>query len=191
MPTHFHFKNLKQLKTKTGKLFRLKKKQTPISQNTYEVRIINLSSYKDINLDGLKKGLNHSFVNKHKDIRRNLALELESFAEKAETFVPDEKKEAFHEYLRKITNTLSMNVEHAKDNTFKLLKELRENHKITILTDSKDSSVVILDKADYQSVVQKLIEEKVVVPENPLFYVRYVDDTYVRRKKKTIFFSML
>ena len=27
------------------------------------------------------------------------------------------------------------------------------------------------------------IEEKVVVPEKPLFYVRYVNDTYVRRKK--------
>ena len=27
------------------------------------------------------------------------------------------------------------------------------------------------------------MEEKVVVPENPLFYMRYVDDTYVRRKK--------
>ena len=27
------------------------------------------------------------------------------------------------------------------------------------------------------------MEEKVVVPENPLFYVRYVDDKYVRRKK--------
>ena len=79
-------KNLKQLKTKTGKLFRLKKKQTPISQNTYEVPIINLSSCKDINLDGLKKGLNHSFVNKHKGNKRNLALELESLAEKAETY---------------------------------------------------------------------------------------------------------
>ena len=110
-------------------------------------------------MDGLKKGFNHSFVNKHKGNRRNLALELESLAEKAETFVPDKEKEAFHEYLRKITNTLSMNVEHAKDNTFKSVKELRENHNITILTGDKDSSVVILDKADYQSVVQKLIDE--------------------------------
>ena len=106
-------KNLKQLKTKADELFSLKKKQTPISQNTYEVPIINLFSYKNINLDGLKKGLNHSFVNKHKGNRRNLALELESLAEKAETFVSDEEKEVFHEYLRKITNTLSMNVEHA------------------------------------------------------------------------------
>ena len=76
---------------------------------------------------GLKKSLNHSFVNKHKGNRRNLALELESLMEKAETFVLDEEKEAFPEYLKKIANILSMNVEHAKDNTFKKLKELRES----------------------------------------------------------------
>ena len=54
---------------------------------------------------------------------------------------------------------MSMNVEHAKNNTFKTLKELRENHNITILTGNKDSSVVILDKDAYQRAVQKLIDE--------------------------------
>ena len=37
------------------------------------------------------------------------------------------------------------------------------------------------------------IEEKVVVPQNPLFYLRYVDDAYFRKKKSkdNVFFNAL
>ena len=74
-------------------------------------------------------------------------------------FVADIEKKSLHECLRKMTTTLSKNVGLAKNDEVQLLKELRENSNISIFTDDKDSSVVIMSKADYQSVVQKLINE--------------------------------
>ena len=127
----------------------------------YEVPIINLSSFKNLNLEGLKKGLNHGFVNKHKDTRINLALELEVIAQKADEYIRNDEKGSFHEFLRKITNSLAKNVEHSKDDTFHQLKDLKANRDIAILSGNKDSNVVILDKSDYQKLVQKMIDEEI------------------------------
>ena len=85
----------------------------------FEVPIINLSSFKNFNLEELEKNLNHGFVNKHKDTRRNLVLELEVLAEKADEYVRNDEKESFHDFLRKITNSFAKNVEHSKDANLK------------------------------------------------------------------------
>ena len=73
----------------------------------------NLSDY-GIDTSSLKYGLNHSFIDKNKSIKRDLAVEFESLVTTIE----------FHEFLRYRTDLLSPNIYHTKDNTFK------ETHKI-------------------------------------------------------------
>ena len=56
-------------------------------------------------------------------------------------------------------NSLAKNVEHSKDDTFHQLEDSRANHTISIMSEDKDSSVVILDKSDYHKLVQKMVNE--------------------------------
>ena len=110
-------------------------------------------------MDGLKYGLNHCFVDKNKFIRRNIAVELENLSNSINRFVQNDEKEAFHEFLCKYTNKFTQNVYHSKDDTFNKLKSLRNNDDIVILAGDKDSSVVIMNKTDYQNKVNSMIEE--------------------------------
>ena len=150
--------NTQQLTTKLKKLKWLGKKQKPLRQQTFQVPIINLSS-EDLNLDCLKYGLQHSFINKNKFVREELAAEFELFAEKADKMVDNEKREEFHEYLRKQTDTLSQNIYFSKDNMFKSTKQLRENENIVLLSGDKDTRITIMNKTDYQNKVQKMIND--------------------------------
>ena len=74
-------------------------------------------------MSSLKYGLNHSFINKSKFIKRDLAVEFESLAASVDELVTQDQKEEFHEFLRHATD-LSQNIYHTKDITFK------ETHKI-------------------------------------------------------------
>ena len=74
--------NIQQLSTKNKKLLGFSKNvPTSSTEDSYNIPIINLSTY-DIDTDPLKFGLHHSFIDKNKYIRRNLAVEMESLAEK-------------------------------------------------------------------------------------------------------------
>ena len=75
---NLRLENLKQLRTKIGKLTRLYK-FTPVDDE-YSVPIINLSSYQELDTRTLRFGLDQCFVNKNKYIRRDIAVELEDFA---------------------------------------------------------------------------------------------------------------
>lgn len=137
------------------------------------VPIKNLSSYV-LDTTCLNNGLNHCFIDKNKFVKRNIAVELESLAHIVDSNVPAEVKEDFHEYLRGITNKFAQNIYHTKDNTFKSLKELRNNKDIVILSGDKDSSVVILNKVDYVNKVNAMIDEGVIGGK----YVRTTDNTH-------------
>ena len=79
--------NIQQLSTKNKKLLGFSKNvPTSSTEDSYNIPIINLSTY-DIDTDPLKFGLHHSFIDKNKYIRRNLAVEMESLAEKLDKHV--------------------------------------------------------------------------------------------------------
>ena len=147
--------NIQQLKTKNKKMHELKPKEQHIP---YQVPIINLS---DCNIDFscLKYHLNHSFVDRNRFIKRDLGVELESFAANVDEFVSKEVKEEFHQFLRNSTYTLTNNVYHTKDDTYNKTKSLRDNKAIVILSGEKDSSVVIMNKKDYNKKVEEIINE--------------------------------
>ena len=65
----------------------------------------------------LKYGLHQSFRDKFKHIKRNIAVEFEALSSKLDPFVNDDSKENFHEYLRSVTNIMSISIYGDKDNT--------------------------------------------------------------------------
>ena len=49
----------------------------------------------------------------------------------------------------------------AKDHTYKELKTLIQNKDVVILKGDKDSSIVIMNKTDYITKVETMIEERI------------------------------
>ena len=137
--------NILQLKTKNNTIRNPRPKH---ANKTSQVPVKNLSNY-DIETSSLKYGLNHSFIDKSKFIKRDLAVEFESLVTSVDQLVPQEQKEEFHEFLRHTTDLLSQNVCHTKDNTFKETHKIRNNNNVIILPGVKDSSVIIMNRSDY------------------------------------------
>ena len=107
----------------------------------------------------MKYGLHNSFIDKNRFIKRDLGVELESLAASVDEFVSPEVKEEFHQFLRNTTYTLTNNVYHTKDDTYNKTKSLRDNKNIVILSGDKDSSIVIMNKIDYDKKVEQMINE--------------------------------
>ena len=95
------------------------------ANKTSQVPVKNLSDF-DIDTSSLKYGLHHSFIDKNKFNKRDLAVQFKSLVTIADELVPPKQKAEFHKFLQHATDLLSQNVYHTKDNTFK------ETHKIII-----------------------------------------------------------
>ena len=149
--------NTKQLICKDKKMHNLKIKFNKLPKDKYNIPVLNLSSA-SLDLSLLKYGLHQSFVDKHKYVKRNVALEMESVALRLHNYVDVSMKETFHEFLRSSTN-MSNNIYSEKDNTVKLLNPLIKNDKIVILAADKETCTVILNKSDYIKKVNKIIKE--------------------------------
>ena len=84
-----------QLKTKNNKII----VRTKHANKTSQVPVKNLSDY-GIDTSSLKYGLNYSFIDKNKFIKRDLAVEFESLVTTVDELVTPEQKEKFHEFIR-------------------------------------------------------------------------------------------
>ena len=107
----------------------------------------------------MKYDLPHSFIDKNRFVKRDLGVELESLATNIDEFVSPEVKEEFHQFLRNTTYTLTNNVYHTKDDTYNKTKSLRDNKNIVILSGNFDSSIVRMNKKDYDKKVEEMINE--------------------------------
>ena len=67
--------------------------------------------------------------------------------------------ENFHEFLRGYTDIFAKNVISTEDHTYKELKTLIHNKDVVILKGDKDSSIVIMNKADYINKMETMIED--------------------------------
>ena len=92
--------------TKNEKLKRMLPKE-PMS--SYKVPVVNLSNtiLKNCDLQELQYGLDHCFVDKNKNTKRNLATSLETVAERVTPIVEDSEKENFLQFFHKYTDTFS------------------------------------------------------------------------------------
>ena len=71
-----HKENKLQLRCKNLKLFRLIPRK---KDSQYQVPVLKLST-ENINMAPLRYGLHHSFMDKNKYVKRNVAVELETLA---------------------------------------------------------------------------------------------------------------
>ena len=83
-----HKENKLQLRCKNSKLFRLIPRK---KDSEYHVPVFNLST-ENINTTPLRYGLHHSFTNKNKNVKRNVAVELETLARFLDPHITTEKK---------------------------------------------------------------------------------------------------
>ena len=110
--------------------------QKPFKQNDYNVPVVNVSS-EELDVENLRYGLHHSYANKNKYIKRDIAVEFEILTAILDPFLNQSAKETFHEYLRSSTKVIANNVYQDSDNIFKSLNNLRNNSNIMILSAGK------------------------------------------------------
>ena len=91
--------NKSQLRYKNSNTFRLIPRK---KDSRYQIPVLNLST-ENINTTPLRYGLHHSFTDKNKYVKKNVAVELETLAGFLDPHVTHREKESFHEYLRSAT----------------------------------------------------------------------------------------
>ena len=110
-----------------------------------------IPNYQKKNERVLSFGLEHSFVDKNKNIKSFLAANLEGVAESTDKAVGPIEKENFHEFLCANTDIFTKNVHNTKDFTYHDLKGSIRNDDTVLVSGDKESCVVITRKTDYKT----------------------------------------
>ena len=86
------------------------------------VPIINVSSVQSVDISPLQHSLKQCFVDKYKHIKKDIAVECETFCSSSDKDISSDDKENCHELLRSATNTFTQNMYRTIDNTYNVLK---------------------------------------------------------------------
>ena len=123
-------------------------------------------------------GLDFSFVDRNKHVKKNLAASMEAVAERITPSLEDDVKEDFHEFLRASTDIFTKNVYSSEDPTYQKLKGLIKNESIAVVSGDKESSIVVMNKADYIRKMHNMIQEGI---ENGV-YIECIDTSLIDLK---------
>ncbi|XP_066924595.1 uncharacterized protein [Clytia hemisphaerica] len=104
-------------------------------------------------------GLEHCFVDKSKNVKKVIAVSFEEVVGKVTPTIENDQRENFHEFLRAYTDIFAKNVYASKDYTFHNLRGLMNNENLAIVSGDKDSCVVIMNRNDYYSKIQEMIDK--------------------------------
>ena len=137
--TSQHKERLPWIKAKNKKLKKLIQNNTPVSK--YKVPIINLSNYElsDIERKELEMGLEYSFVDKNKQLKQQVAVNVEIVSHSATKYIEDNKVEDFHEFLRAYTDIFAKYIYATKDFTYKNSKNMIHNDQLAVASSDKGS----------------------------------------------------
>ena len=105
-------------------------------------------------------GLDYSFVDKNKLVKKNIATSMENVAETVDKDLDNEQREDFHELLQVYTDILSKKLYFSTDYTYNNLKCLIKDESIVVIPGDKDSAKVIMDKSDYVKKMQEMFMQK-------------------------------
>ena len=147
--------------TKNKKISSLNNNNNIKRKTSYNVPVINLSSIEltENELKQLSYGLEHSFVDKNKHIKKNLGANLEFLAQSVDKHILNDKREHFHEFLRAYCDMFTKNIYSTRDSTYSNLKRLIKNEDIVIIPGDKDSCVVVMNKSDYVQKLQQMTND--------------------------------
>ena len=86
-----------------------------------------------------------------KNIKKHLASNFESLADKITENFDSHKREDFYEFLRAYLNIFTKNIYATTDYTKKHLKRIIKEPNLAVVLGDKESCVVIINKSDYQN----------------------------------------
>ena len=84
---------------------------------------------------------------------------MEKVTESVENSLDQNQVENFHEFMRAYTDIFTSNVFATKDYTYHNLKDIIKYKDIVLLNGDKDSSVVIMNRTNYNNIMQKMIDD--------------------------------
>ena len=92
-------------------------------------------------------------------MKLNLLSEFEILLNQVSSNIPDCQHEVFKHFLRVHSNLFHQNIYSTPDDTYKVLQKLASDPDVVVLSGDKDSSVVIMQRADYVNKLEIMIEE--------------------------------
>ena len=104
--------------------------KTPLSK--FKVPIVNLSSddLSELERKQLHLGLEYSFVDKPKHLKKSIAANFEIVSHRVSESVNHDKLEDFHEFLRENTDIFTKHIYATKDFTYNSLKNIIKDENI-------------------------------------------------------------
>ena len=99
-------------KTKNKKVISLISSLKQVVIKHYSVPIINILKYVLSNKEEqqLKYSLNHSFVDKNKNVKKLLAPNMERITESVENYLDQDQVDNFHQFMRAYTDIFTNNI---------------------------------------------------------------------------------
>ena len=108
-----------------------------------------------------KLGLEYSFIDKNKHIKKNLAVNFESLADKVTKSLENCKHDNIRELPREYEDIFIKSIYQAGDNTYKNLKRTINDPNIAVVSGDKESCIVIMNRSHYFEKLQHMIDEDI------------------------------
>ena len=122
----------------------------------------------------------------------NFLSEFELLLNQVSSSIPVCQHEDFKHFLRVHSNLFHQNIFSTPDHTYKVLHKLASDPDLVVLSGDKDSSVVIMQRADYVNKLETMIEEGiangkyVVTEDNTLKDLKSFQDFLTRNFKSSL-----
>ena len=96
-------------------------------------------------------------------MKKSIAANFKIVSHRVSEYINHHKRD-FHEFLRAYTDIFTKHIYATKDFTYKNLKNIIKDENVAILSGDKDSSIVIMQKDDYNHKLQQIIDEGIKHP---------------------------
>ena len=84
---------------------------------------------------------------------------MESITERVENYLDRDQVENFLEFMRAYTDIFTNNIFATKDYTYHNLKNMIRDKDLVLLNGDNDSSVAVMNRIDYNNIMQKMIDD--------------------------------
>ena len=157
--TQYH-ERMNSIKSKSYKLKPFISEKTP---SKFKVPIVNLLScdLSELEQKQLHLGLEYSFDHKPKHLKKNIVANFKIVSHKVSESITNDKLEDFHEFLTAYIDIFKKNIYVTKYFTYSNSKNIIKDENTAILSGDKDSSIVIMQKDDYNHKLKQVIDEEI------------------------------
>ena len=94
-------------------------------------------------------------------MKKSLAANFESIADRITDILQSDQRENFHEFLHAYVDIFTKSFFKTTNHTYKHLKRIINNKNLVVVSGDKESCVVLINKTDYQDKVQKMFDDSI------------------------------